>query len=206
MRSTGTMPDPTSTMQPCGWIGVKEAYGNNLDVTWKNFQLEQVNSKEGPEWKVWDQPDEHRANSLVAAKAGEAARRQGEAAFERFHLALLTARHGGEGRISLNDEESVAKVAQEVGLDVAQFREDMKDRSLLKNIARDHTEAVETHGVFGTPTFLFESGSSVYLKSFISPAEESVDLFEHFVALMAHKSYLGELKRPQPPWPKGAVR
>ena len=176
-----------------------------MEITWKNFSLQQVNSKEGPEWKVWEQPDTHEARSLVAAIAGEAARRQGEAAYERFHLALLTARHGGEERIALNRKGPLIGIAEEVGLDVDRFREDLKDPELVKIIARDHTEASDKHGVFGTPTFLFETGNSVYLKTFIPPVEDSVEFFDHFVGLMSGRSYIGEVKRPQPPWPKGAV-
>ena len=188
------------------WLDrVRKVYGDSPDITWKNFQLEQVNSKEGPEWKVWEQPNERQARSLVAARAGEAARRQGKEAFERFHLALLRARHGGRGRIPLNEEEPITRVAEESGLDVAQLKEDMKDPSLLENIARDHTDAVDNHGVFGTPTFMFENGNTVYLKTFIPPEEDSIAFFEHFVALMSDRPYWGELKRPQPPWPKGSV-
>ena len=184
---------------------VKGDYGDKLEITWKNFQLEQVNRKEGPEWKVWEQPDEHQARSLVAAKAGEAARLQGREHFDRFHLALLRARHAGDGRIPLNEDGPIERLAEDAGLDVGRLRADMKGRSLLDNVARDHTEAVESHGVFGTPTFVFENGNAVYLKSFIPPEEATVDFFEHFVALMAHHTHVGELKRPQPPWPKGAV-
>ena len=188
------------------WLDrVKRVYGDRLEISWKNFQLEQANSKEGPEWKVWEQPDEHERRSLVAAMAGEAARRQGAEAFERFHLALLTARHGGEDRLPLNEEEPIVGIAEKAGLDVGRFREDLRDRSLLDIIARDHTEAAETHGAFGTPTFVFDTGNAGYLKIFIPPEEDSVAFFEHFVALTRGSSFMGELKRPQPPWPKGAV-
>ena len=188
------------------WLDrVGKEYGDSLEVTWKNFQLEQVNSKEGSEWKVWDPPNADNGRSLLAARAGEAARRQGKEAYHRFHLALLKARHGGNGRISLNEEGPIVEVAGEVGLDIGRFKEDLRDPSLLDIIARDHTESVERYGVFGTPTFIFESGNSVYMKTFIPPEEDSVDFFEHFVALMSDRFYLGELKRPQPPWPKGAA-
>jgi len=188
------------------WLDrVKRDYGDNLQITWKNFSLEQMNSKEGPDWKVWEQPDTYESRSLLSLRAGEAARLQGTQLFERFHLALLTARHGGDGRIALNHAEPLVEVARNSGLDLGRFEDDLADPALLENVARDHTEAVKVHGVFGTPTFLFESGNSVYLKSFIPPPEDSVQFFEHFVALMADRSYVGELKRPQPPWPKGAV-
>ena len=49
--------------------------------------------------------------------------------------------------------------------------------ALVRNIEVDHTEAVERHGVFGTPTFVFDNGHSVYLKSFIPPDEEAVAFF-----------------------------
>ena len=188
------------------WLDrVKAEYGGNLDITWRHFSLEQVNSKEGPDWRVWEQPEEYESRSLLSLRAGEAARLQGKQEFERFHLALLTARHGGNGRIPLNEIGPLVTVARDSGLDVGRFREDMADRELLKAIGRDHTGAVEKHGVFGTPTFVFDTGNSVYLKTFIPPPEDSVATFEHFVALMSDRSYLGELKRPQPPWPKGAL-
>ena len=188
------------------WLDrVGQVYGKNLDITWKNFSLEQVNSKEGPDWKVWDQPAGYESRSLLSLRAGEAARRQGKGVFERFHLALLTARHGGKGRVPLNEIEPILAVAQEAGLDVGRLQEDLEDSELLNIIARDHAEAVEKHGVFGTPTFLFEDGNAVYLKAFIPPPDDSVAFFENFVALMSQRSYVGELKRPQPPWPKGAL-
>ena len=189
------------------WLDrVKGIHGGSVQVNWKNFNLQQVNSKDDSDPKVWEQPDLHEARALLASVAGEAARRQGDDAFDRFHLALLTARHGSEDRIPLNEDEPLIKIAEEAGLDAGRFREDLKDPELLKVIARDHTEAVEEHGVFGTPTFVFEDGSSAYLKTYIPPEEDTASFFEHFVGLMANRSYVGEVKRPQPPWPKGAVR
>ena len=188
------------------WLDrVKASYGDNLDITWKFFSLDQVNSKQGPEWKVWEQPEGEQGRSLLSIRSGEAARRQGTEAFERYHLALLTARHGGGDRIALNEAGQLIEVARKAGLDVERFQRDLLDTDLVAKIAEDHTEAVEKHGVFGTPTFIFESGNSAYLKSFIPPEEDSVEFFEHFIAIMADRSYVGELKRPQPPWPKGAV-
>ena len=188
------------------WLDrVKQVYGENLEITWKSFSLEQVNSKQGADWRVWEQPDGYASRSLLSLRAGEAARLQGTQSFERFHLALLTARHGDKGRVSLDQVEPLVAVARGAGLDVDRFQEDLDDQALLKNIARDHTEAVEVHGVFGTPTFVFEDGNAAYLKTFLPPREESIAFFEHFVALVANRPYLGELKRPQPPWPKGAV-
>ena len=188
------------------WLdNVKKVYGENLEITWKNFSLEQVNSKEDEDWKAWEQGEPTERRSLLAAMASEAARRQGPELYEKFHLALLTARHGSDDRIALNEEEPLIKIAEEVGLDVGRFREDLKDRDLAKIIGRDH-EAASEEGIFGTPTFIFEDAPPTYIKTFIPPENDSVAAFEHFKAIASERSYVGEIKRPQPPWPKGALR
>ena len=182
-----------------------------MEITWRNFSLEQnafaiKQKSEGTEsdWKVWEQEDATQGRSLMSQIAAEAARRQGTEQYDKFHLALLTARHGGDGRIALNEEEPLVELAQQVGLDAAKFREDLRDPDLRNSIGVDHEEAV-TQGIFGTPTFIFENGNAAFLKAFIPPQDDAVSEFEHFNALMNHRSYIGEIKRPQPPWPKGAI-
>ena len=182
---------------------VKQAYGDRLDITWKHFSLEQVNSGDQTS-KVWETTDITEAQALVAQVASEAAKRQGTELFERFHLALMVARHGGKGRIRLNDPAPIAALAADVGLDPGRLREDMADPATAEAVGRDHTEAVEKHGVFGTPTFVFEDGAAIYLKTLVPPEEDAVAFFEHFAAIAAGRHYMGEMKRPQPPWPRGA--
>ena len=186
------------------WLDkVKRVYGDNLDITWKNFSLEQVNNKE-PENKVWEREDVTQARSLLGQIAGEAARSQGADLHEKFHLALLIARHGGDGRIALNEEQPLVDLAEQVGLDVERFKADLKDPELAKKIGREHEEAT-AEGIFGTPTFVFENGQSCYIKTFIPPDEDALAEFEHFIAIASDRPYIGEIKRPQPPWPKGAL-
>jgi len=188
------------------WLNrVKSVYGTSLDVTWKNFCLEQINSADSPDCKVWEQPDPTQRRSLIAAMSGEAAKKQGSDHFEKFHLALLTARHGGDGRIALNEIKPMIDLAEEVGLDTTKFKRDIMNPQSLEIIGDDHKDAVENHGVFGTPTFLFKNGHSAYLKTFIPPEKDSIEAFKHFMAISADRPYIGELKRPQPPWPKGAL-
>ena len=194
------------------WLDrVKKVYGDDMEITWRNFSLEQnaftlKQKAEGTEsdWKVWAQEDATEGRSLLGQMAAEAARRQGTELYDKFHLALLTARHGGDGRIALNEEEPLVELAQQVGLDAAKFREDLRDPDLRTTIGADHEEAV-SQGIFGTPTFVFENGNTAFIKAFIPPQDDAVSEFEHFIALMNHRSYIGEIKRPQPPWPKGAV-
>ena len=188
------------------WLDrVKREYGDGLQITWKSFSLEQVTNRECPDYKVWEQEDIAAPRSLLSLVVGEAARGQDAAAFERFHLALLIARHGGSWRIALNDLGAILDIAGEVGLDIESLKQAVEDPATVAQVGRDHTEAVEQHGVFGTPTFVFEVGGAAYLKTFIPPEAESLAFFENFAGMTASSAYFGELKRPQPPWPKGAI-
>ena len=175
---------------------MKETYGSDLQVDWQPFALEQANSKEGPEWKAWEQPD-----ALLALRAGEAARRQGSKAFEDFHPVLLKARH--EDRRDLAEEQTIMDAAKEAGLDMARFRQDLEDKSLLDYIGKSHAKAVDDFGVFGVPTFVFPNGASAFLKTYRPKDEEAVEMFDNLHLMMTRWANVGEIKRPQPPWPKG---
>ena len=163
--------------------------------------MAQVNSKEGPEWKAWEQKEDGDSHGLLAMRAGEAAQRQGSKAFEAFHLALLTARH--QDRKDLSNTDVIMESAEASGLDMARFRKDLADGSIFQGLGDSHTQAVEEYGVFGVPTFVFPNGASAFLKTYEPPEEEAVEMFENLKGVMGSWKYIGEVKRPQPPWPKG---
>ena len=117
-------------------------------------------------------------------------------------MALLEARHAD--RRDIGKRDVLVEIATEAGGDVEGFAEDLDDRSLIEAIVRDHVEAADTHGVFGTPTFLFKNGRSAFLKILRTPPEEAPKLTKLLFELMDNWSYVGEIKRPQPPWPRGA--
>ena len=68
----------------------------------------------------------------------------------------------------------------------------------------DHLEAVETYGVFGTPTFVFPNGASAFVKMIKPPTGKAARTLELLSEMMSEQIDIGEIKRPQPPWPKGA--
>ena len=115
---------------------------------------------------------------------------------------MLKARH--EDRRNLEEEETVLDVAEASGLDMARFREDLADGELYEIVGASHTKAVEEHGAFGVPTFVFPNGSSTFLKSYAPPTnEEAVEMYASLWKVMENWKYVGEMKRPQPPWPQG---
>jgi predicted DsbA family dithiol-disulfide isomerase len=167
------------------------------DVSWRYFSLTQVNSKEDG-WTVWDAPPTDRVRGRLAFTAAEAARRQGR--FEVFHGALLAARH--QARLDIDDVRVIEQVADDSGLDLERFRRDVNDPSIMQALARDHMHAVATHGVFGTPTFVFPNGASAYIRLAEAPAgPEAVDLYDKLVAMAADETRVLEIKRPVRPSP-----
>ena len=172
-------------------------------MEWRPLVLAQVNSKEGPGWKAWEQPPGQSNRGILALKAGLAAMRQGDELYGEFHIAMLKARH--EDRKDISDLDVVLDIAESAGLDTARLREEMEDHAIVKAIVESHTEAVEKHGAFGVPTFVFPNGHSAFLKMYYPSAEDSVELYDSLTKLMSQWVNIGEIKRPQPPWPAGVT-
>ena len=82
--------------------------------------------------------------SVFAARAALAAREQGK--YEEFHWALM----GMQGRA---EEASVIRVAEEVGLDIAQLRRDMQAPETDAHISAS-MEMSRDLGFNGTPSFV----------------------------------------------------
>ncbi|MCL0101954.1 hypothetical protein M1O29_02585 [Dehalococcoidia bacterium] len=177
---------------------VKQVYGDKLLVNWRNFVLEQANSKEGDGWLIWDQPDSYPSRGLPAFRAAEAARLQGDDAYERMHFALLEGRH--ENRKDFTDPADLEELAKVAGLDVGRFKLDISNRGLLKRISEDHVKGSTEHFAFGTPTFVFENGSTFFMriKAPDSP-EESARLFDNLCELYVESASIDEVKRPHIP-------
>jgi predicted DsbA family dithiol-disulfide isomerase len=175
---------------------VKTHYGERLKVEWYAFPLEQVNSIHGPDWKLWEQPDDYRSRGLWALRASAAAKRQGGDAFDSLHLGLLRARHEVDRDIA--DPDVLAEVARDAGLDEGRFKRDLADRSLLAAIGEEYARGQEQHGVWGTPTLVFNGERAAYLKLRPAPpAEEAVRLFEELFDIIASRPYVIEVKRPR---------
>jgi len=178
---------------------VREQLGpDRLKITWRYFPLEQVNATDGPDWKFWEQPDDYESRGMEGFRGALAARQQGDELFEAFHQQWFAARHG-DLRIDKR-RPTVEGVAESVGLDMARFRADAADRSLLPKIGEDYDHGRETAGVFGVPTLVFSGGESAYVKIRPKPpTEDAVAVWHEVVAPVLNRPYLTEIKRPTPP-------
>ena len=179
---------------------MKEELGDDLEINWRSFALEQVNSKEDGDWKAWDQGADYVSRGLWSLRGGIAARAQGTAAHNDYMEKILHAKH--VEREDVRTRESVIDIAAATDLDTDEFTTVLDDPETLVQIGIDHEEAL-THGVFGTPTFVFADGTAAFLKMFTPPEDESMSAFKDFMGIASGRKYFGELKRPQPPWPRG---
>jgi hypothetical protein len=189
------------------WLAKVEAStGTKVEVDWQPFALAQINSDKDAELKTWEQPGvlDGTDKTFLAHMSGLAAKRQGKEAFESFFITLLKARH--EGKKDLTDPEVMREAAVAAGLDVARFLEDQADPDLLREIGESHTTAVEEHGVFGVPTYVFPGGNAAFLKMFIPSEEQSAEIFDSMSKVIGQFEHVGEMKRPQPPWPHDVLR
>lgn len=171
-----------------------ETVGDQVEITWLAFPLEQVNSHEGPEWKLWEHPDDALSQGLLALRAAKAAERQGADAFKPFHYALMDLRH--ITRRNLARKATLIALAGETGLDAEQFAKDLDDPTLLTAIGHDYETGVEQFGVFGTPTLVFPDGGALYVQMTPAPLSEAAELLTTFARMASQQPYLFEIKRP----------
>lgn len=92
------------------------------------------------------------ANSVTAAKAVEAAGRQGKF-WEMYSTLYENQKEWGEQKVA--NQEQFEKYAVAVGLDIEQWKNDLKDPALEDRIQRSYKEAVKL-GLQGTPSFFLD--------------------------------------------------
>lgn len=174
----------------------KEHEGDNLEIDWRYLSLEQINSNEGDDWKIWEQPANYPMRSRWAFRGAEAARNQGKDAFEKYHLNLLTARH--VDRKELTTQDTIFEAAEAAGLDMDKFKQDF-DAATIDQVGVDHQEGVTKYGVFGTPTIVINGEHAGYLKMRPLPADDELaSTWEQVKTMIAGRPEIGEIKRPVP--------
>jgi hypothetical protein len=134
--------------------------GADLDVRFVAFSLDQVHADDD-EPPVWERPPADRGTGVLALLYGIAVRDQFPDHFYDAHLALFAARH--EHGQQLHDESVLHAALAGVGLDPAAVAAEVEGGAPLATLAREHTESVERHGVFGVPTFI-EGDAAVFVR------------------------------------------
>jgi predicted DsbA family dithiol-disulfide isomerase len=187
------------------WLDLVVAQRPEVQIDWRFFSLEQINTPADSDWRVWNQ-----AHDYAGAKEGwenfrglnlfwgaEAVRRQSLAAFQLFRANAYEARHATKSDVTTR--EGVATVAATCGIDMQRYHADVQDRSLLDVLQRDHEYAVAQYKAFGVPTLCFDERNAVYVKlSEIVSAADALTLFDDVRRDFTTRPWLVELKRPNP--------
>ncbi|MFL2664857.1 MAG: DsbA family protein [Dehalococcoidia bacterium] len=181
------------------WIMDVLRKDNTYQVSWKSFPLEQINNQDDG-WKCWDQSEDYISRGLWALRGGIASRMLGEQHHNKYMAMILNEKHIKHNDVRTRD--SIINISKELDFPT-KFIDLMDEKSRLKEISEDYQYA-ESLGIFGTPTFLFENKYVAFLKTFTPPKDDSISFFNNFYQMAESRSYFGELKRPQPPWPRYA--
>ena len=177
---------------------MKEKWGENLQVTYKAFMLEQANHKREPDYKVW--LDRFYAlRDMQSLEAAKCAALQGEEQFHELNLRLFRAFH--QEKLDISDQLVICKLAEEAGLDMDRFIEDMRSHSQREAVIREHDEAIEKYGIFGAPTIVFDNGEAIFVKLAAGDWEGTEDeaLFQRVADMASEMPFVMELKKPSLP-------
>ena len=181
------------------WIMDVLQKDSTLVINWRSFPLEQINN-EIHDWKCWEQDETYISRGLWPLRGGIAARMIGHKYHNEYMAKILEEKHVKHKDV--RSRETIIDLAQKLSFP-NKFTDFIDDETRLKEISEDYIYA-ESLGVFGTPTFLFDDTHLAFLKTFTPPKSDSVSFFNNFYQMAALKNYFGELKRPQPPWPRYA--
>lgn len=179
------------------WLqDVKRELGDELEITWKFFSVEQVNLPDGAT-ALWDLPNDGSHSNMHAFQGALAAMNQGdEAKFLAFQRAVFDARHLHNRNIGT--DRFLLKTAEDVGLDVERFKADLTSDAAFAKLKEEHTYAKDQLGIFGVPTIVFENGQAAYLRVEIgNPPKDPMKAWDEFVAVARDRPELLEIKRPE---------
>lgn len=123
--------------------------GDTLHFVFRNFPLREVHP-----------------NAYPSAIAAEAASRQNK--FWEMHDLIF------ENQSSLSTD-FLMSLAKQIGLDIRQFKSDMKSEAIRKKIDMDFESGIRS-GVNGTPTFFL---NGAYISTYDESYESLVDAIQH---------------------------
>ncbi|MGH9047444.1 MAG: DsbA family protein [Acidimicrobiales bacterium] len=165
--------------------------GADWDVTFAPFSLSQVHVEEGKP-SVFDTPE--KASELLALQAGVVVRDRFGDQFLDAHQALFAARHDHSGDI--REESVVRKALESAGVDADAVFNELKDTWAGDEVRKTHEWEVETHNMFGVPTFIV-GDQAAFVRLMTRPqgdTEMAKTTIERVVQLVAERPEINELK------------
>lgn len=171
------------------WLSDASRGDADVSVAWRTFSIKEANrDSTAPSPFV----PAGSGLSVVALALAHAAR---QCDFGRYHQDVFAAMHVAGDRV---EEEQLLAIAADAGVDIDAFNQNRQ--TWLDAVAAEHREAVERHGVFGTPTLVFDGGTTTFVKLGQVPQPgEAAALWNAMCTLAVCHPELLEIKRPNHP-------
>jgi hypothetical protein len=174
------------------------AAGADWQVSFVPFSLGQAHVEEGQP-SVWEKPEQD--SGILALQAGVVVRDEFGDRFPAVHRALFAARH--DDGLKLDDPDVVRDVLRRNGVDDQAVFERIDSGDALRRIQQEHEAAVESHNVWGVPTFVGDD-QAVFVRLMdrapvgAEPAT-SIQAVERVVTLVTDWPNLNEFKHTSIP-------
>jgi hypothetical protein len=174
------------------------AAGADWQVTFVPFSLGQAHVEEGQP-SVWEKPEQD--SGILALQAGVVVRDEFGDRFPAVHRALFAARH--DDGLKLDDPDVVRDVLRRNRVDDQAVFERIDSGDALRRIQQEHEAAVESHNVWGVPTFVGDD-QAVFVRLMdrapvgAEPAT-SIQAVERVVTLVTDWPNLNEFKHTSIP-------
>ncbi|MCL9762851.1 DsbA family protein [Frankia sp. AiPa1] len=174
------------------------AAGADWNVEFLPFSLGQAHVEEGQP-SVWEKPEQD--TGILALQAGVVVRDEYPDLFPAAHRALFAVRHD-EGR-HLEDRDVLAAALTGAGVPADDVLARIDDGSVLGKVRAEHERYVQSHSVWGVPTFIAgEQAVFVRLMNRAplgAPAAVSIRAVERVVDLLTGWPELNEFKHTSIP-------
>lgn len=169
------------------------AEGDDLDITWRFFSLEDTNLEPGKK-HPWERAWSYGWSQM---RIGAWLRRQSQDAVDRWYLAVGEAFHDG-GRPT-QEPDVHREVLAEAGLDPAVLDEAIADPTTSDEVRADHDFATRELGGFGVPIMRFDDGGPPVFGPVVVPAPTGAEAVRLWDATLLFRTFDGlwELKRPK---------
>jgi hypothetical protein len=174
------------------------AAGADRQVRFLPFSLGQAHVADG-EPSVWEKPEQD--SGILALQAGVVVRDEYPERFHEVHRALFAARH--DEALKLDDPDVVRVVLRDHGVPDDEVFARIGSGEVLRKIKLEHEQYVDSHNVWGVPTFIADD-RAVFVRLMnraprgADPAE-SISAIERTIDLLTGWAELNEFKHTSIP-------
>jgi predicted DsbA family dithiol-disulfide isomerase len=174
-------------------LGAAERDGVVVDLNWRPFSLEQVNSQD-PDLRYWEAPERSHSGGIHALASYEWVRANATFAEVAYRRALLFLRHDEEA--SFSDWTTFERAAGMAGLEGEELVVALRDRGQGYEQVGLSFEEARSLGVFGVPTLVREGRDPLFIK--LTPPALDGDAGQHLEIIDQAMEAPGvwELKKP----------